>query len=101
MLRERVEDFIAHRADPAELHELLLECTNNGTVKGLTAVRRLYEGMYGGFTFNFELKAPALRQFDSYRESPELDVLRRPKDGRFPGVKRPWLTSSICSDFSA
>jgi hypothetical protein len=59
MLRDRVEDFIANRADPEELHELLLECMNNGTVEGLAGVRRLYEDMYGGFTFNFEMKAPA------------------------------------------
>jgi hypothetical protein len=59
MLRDRVEDFIVNRADPEELHELLLECMNNGTVEGLACVRRLYEDMYGGFTFNFEIKAPA------------------------------------------
>ncbi|MGE4049259.1 MAG: Shedu anti-phage system protein SduA domain-containing protein [Acetobacteraceae bacterium] len=59
MLRDRVEDFIANRADPEELHELLLECMNNGTVEGLACVRRLYEDMYGGFTFNFEIKSPS------------------------------------------
>ena len=57
MLRDRVEDFIAHRARPAELHELLWECMNDGSVEGLACVRRLYEDMYGRITFNFELKA--------------------------------------------
>ena len=59
MLRDRVESFIANRAGPEELHELLLECMVNGTVEGLACVRRLYEDMYGGITFNFEIKAPA------------------------------------------
>jgi hypothetical protein len=30
-----------------------------GTVEGLHAVQMLYEDMYGGITFNYELKAPA------------------------------------------
>lgn len=59
MLRDRIEDFIANRADPEELHELLLECMNNGTVEGLACVRRLYEDMYGGITYNFEIKFPS------------------------------------------
>jgi hypothetical protein len=59
ILRDRVEDFIAHRAHPEELYELILECINDATVEGLACVRRLYEDMYGGITFNFELKAPA------------------------------------------
>jgi hypothetical protein len=59
MLRERVEDFIAKRRDPAELHMLLNECVADGTVEGLACVRRLYESSYGGTMFNFELKHPA------------------------------------------
>jgi hypothetical protein len=68
VLRERVEDFIAKRGDPVELHWLLNECVALGTLEALTCVRRLYEsdygGMtfnndYGGITFNHELKAPA------------------------------------------
>jgi Domain of unknown function (DUF4263) len=58
VLRDKVEDFIANRADPPELHELLSECMDDGSVEGLACVRRLYEDMYGGITFNFELKAP-------------------------------------------
>ena len=58
VLRDKVEDFIANRADPTDLHELLLECMDDGSVEGLACVRRLYEDMYGGITFNFELKAP-------------------------------------------
>jgi hypothetical protein len=68
MLRDRVEDFIAHRADPAELHALLWECVIDGTAEGLVCVRRLYEDQYGGFTFNFELKAPAASTLVYWRE---------------------------------
>jgi hypothetical protein len=58
VLRDKVEDFIANRADSPELYELLSECMDDGTVEGLACVRRLFEDMYGGITFNFELKAP-------------------------------------------
>ena len=58
-LRARVEDFIAHRADRHELIQLLAECTQAGDTEALLCVRRLAEDMYGGITFNFELKAPA------------------------------------------
>ena len=33
MLRDKVEDFIANRADPPELHELLSECMDDGSDK--------------------------------------------------------------------
>lgn len=59
MLRERVEDFIANRARLDELYQLLNECMQDGTVEGLACVRRLFEDNYGGFTYNYELKAPA------------------------------------------
>lgn len=58
-LRSRVEDFIGHRADPRELMELLAECAQAGDTEALMCVRRLAEDMYGGITFNFELKALA------------------------------------------
>jgi hypothetical protein len=58
-LRDRVEDFIAQRADVRELRELLDECSRENNLDALLCVRRLFEDMYGGFTFNFELKAPA------------------------------------------
>jgi hypothetical protein len=59
VLRERVEEFVANRGHPAELHTLLNECVADGTLEGLACARRLYESDYGGITFNFELKAPA------------------------------------------
>jgi hypothetical protein len=48
VLRDKVEDFIANRANPPELHELLSECLDDGSLEGLACVRRLYEDMYGG-----------------------------------------------------
>ncbi len=59
MLAERVEQFIASSADMRELNALLNEAMRRKDIEGLRAARRLYEDMYGGFTFNFELKAPA------------------------------------------
>jgi hypothetical protein len=59
MLRDKVEDFIAHSADPRELHDLLNQCVEDRTVEGIACVRRLFESDYGGFMFNFELKAPS------------------------------------------
>lgn len=58
-LRDRVEEFIAHRADLHELRELLDECARENNLEALLCVRRLFEDMYGGLTFNFELKSPA------------------------------------------
>jgi hypothetical protein len=59
LLRDRVEDFIARRAHPDELYQLLKECVQDGTVEGLACARRLFEDSYGGLTYNYELKAPA------------------------------------------
>jgi hypothetical protein len=59
VLRERVEDFVANRGDPAELDTLLKECVADGSLEGLACARRLYESDYGGVTFSWELKAPA------------------------------------------
>jgi len=38
---------------------LLQECVRARSVEALVAVKRLYADMYGGMTFNYELKAPA------------------------------------------
>ena len=59
MLRDKVEDFIVNRANTTELHELLSECMDDGSVEGLACVGRLYQDMYGEITYNFELKAAA------------------------------------------
>lgn len=57
-LFERAIEF-AEKGAPRAQGELLLECIRARTLDGLAAVQRLYEDMYGGFTFNLELKAPA------------------------------------------
>lgn len=58
-LRERVERFVEFGGNPADLRLLLKECVKDGTLEGLLCVCRMYEHMYGGVTFNYELKAPA------------------------------------------
>src|SRR5690242_3779671 len=60
-LQERVERFILGPSRPDELRLLLRECVADGSLAALHCVARLYEDMYGGFTFNIELKAPASR----------------------------------------
>lgn len=57
-LRDDVERFIKG-GHPRELDGLLDACTKDGTLDALVCVTRLFEDMYGGMTFNFELKAPA------------------------------------------
>ncbi len=73
-LRSRVEEFIAYRADLQELIDLLRECSADGSLEALLCVRRLAEDMYGGFTFNYELKAPAAWELACWGE-PGIDQL--------------------------
>lgn len=56
--RQRAEEFIA-RPSPTELAVLLRDCVLDGGLEALGSVCRLYEDMYGGITFNSELKGPA------------------------------------------
>lgn len=56
-LRQRVEKYI--KTGSGELEQLLEECARLGGAEGLACVTRLFEDMYGGHTFNMELKAPA------------------------------------------
>jgi hypothetical protein len=57
-LRDDVEEYIKH-GHPKELYALLDACAKDASVDALVCVTRLFEDMYGGITFNFELKAPA------------------------------------------
>lgn len=59
MLRDRVEEFIADGAKTEGIKDLLDSCVQDGSMDALICVRRLFEEMYGGMTFNLELKAPA------------------------------------------
>ena len=68
-LRERVQYFVDYRADRNELLELLKECVADGTLEALGAAALLFESDYGGFTFNFELKAAAAVTVLTWKES--------------------------------
>jgi hypothetical protein len=57
-LRDDVELYIK-QGHPRELEGLLEACANDGSLEALLCVSRLFEDMYGGITFNFQLKAPA------------------------------------------
>lgn len=58
-LRERIEQFIQGGARLDVLYVLLQESVTAGTLDALSGVQRLYEDMYGGMTYNMELKAPS------------------------------------------
>jgi hypothetical protein len=56
-LTESARDFVERGGyDPLPL---LLECIKDGTLDGLRGTQIIFEDMYGGITFNFEIKAPA------------------------------------------
>src|SRR6266550_6065333 len=57
-LLERADEFVV-TGHPRDQAILLTECVRAHDLDGLAAVQRLYEDMYGGMTFNFELKVPA------------------------------------------
>lgn len=69
MLRERVERFVNNGARTDDLRSLLKQCIEDGSLDALVCVRRLYEDMYGGFTFNIDLKAPAASTLLVWREA--------------------------------
>jgi hypothetical protein len=58
-LRDEIEDFVEHRGRREELYRFLDEAISLGGLEGLSCVTLLYSHSFGGFTFNFELKAPA------------------------------------------
>jgi hypothetical protein len=53
---DRANEFINVGGDE---FALLRECVTDGGANALAAVQRMAEDMYGGFTYNYELKAPA------------------------------------------
>ena len=57
-LMDRARQFVKE-GNPTELVPLLTECVGIGNNEGMLAVKLLARDMYGGETFNFELKAPA------------------------------------------
>ncbi len=57
-LVDKANAFIS-TGHPEELWPLLTECVTAHSMEALVAVQLLARDMYGGITFNFELKAPA------------------------------------------
>lgn len=55
-LLERAQQFINNGGDRTEL---LHDCLADGSLSALAAVQLLFEDMYGGMTFNLEIKASA------------------------------------------
>src|SRR5713101_3942773 len=55
-LIERAQQFIVNGGDQ---YAILRDCIADGGTAALAAVQLLAEDMYGGFTYNFEVKAPA------------------------------------------
>src|SRR5262245_12149711 len=56
VLVQRAQKFIEFNCGSET--ELLRDCIEEGSIDALRAVQMLYEDMYDGITFNFELKAP-------------------------------------------
>src|SRR5262249_13825290 len=57
-LQDRAKEFIA-TGNPVDQSQLLAECLSARNLDGLAATQRLFEDMYGGMTFNIEMKIPA------------------------------------------
>ena len=57
-LHDRAKDFVEN-GHPRDQAELLAECVRARSLDGLSATQLLFEDMYGGITFNYELKVPA------------------------------------------
>lgn len=60
-LVDKARGFIEYGTGPGGADEiaLLCECVEAGTLDALHAVQLIYEDMYGGITFNYQIKAPA------------------------------------------
>ena len=67
VLIERARQFI-EEGDADEFWALLLDCVANRNAEGMLAVKLLAGDMYGGMTFNWELKAPAAYCLLAWRE---------------------------------
>ena len=67
-LIDRAKRFI-QGGKPAELTLLLSDCVSAGNSEGMLAVQILARDMYGGMTFNFELKAPAAHCLLAWRQA--------------------------------
>jgi hypothetical protein len=57
-LTQRACEFVLVGSSPREQEPLLRDCVQQGGIDGLHATKILFEDMYGGFTYNVELKFP-------------------------------------------
>ncbi len=55
-LSKKVEKWIESGGLKDQL-DLIMECISNGSSEAMLAVQRMTEDMYGGYTYNYELKA--------------------------------------------
>jgi len=97
-LVDEVNDFIDY-GQQRELSPLLLKCIRTGGVDALAAVQRLYEDMYGGMTFNTELKGPAAVALLCWRER-GLDALVEAAQ-RTPTFKNQFLAVQVLSSLAS
>lgn len=58
-LLERAARFVEPGGENEDEEVLLRDCVRDGSLQALSAVQLVAEHMYGGLTYNFELKAPA------------------------------------------
>jgi hypothetical protein len=58
-LIQRVQEFISTGGDHGDQYALLRECIRDGGATALAATQMMAEDMYGGITYNFNIKAPA------------------------------------------
>lgn len=95
-LEQKVEDFIEGGARVDVLADLLTSCVGDGSTEAMGLVRRLFEDMYDGFTFNLELKAPAAAVLLHWREAgleALLEGCRRVNSGKNHSIAMQLLAS--------
>lgn len=92
--RAATEDFI-ESGTLAQLQQILEAAIADGGANALASVQKCYEHMYGGFTFNMELKAPSAWSLVAFGE-PGLQALVEGAK-RTPTSKNESLTLQILS----
>lgn len=101
--RERAERFIDRPSDPNELAMLVRDCVLDRGLEALTSVCRLYEDMYGGITFNSELKGPAAAALLAWEKNGLLALVegaRRTPTGKNSGLAMQILAMAASGDAS-
>ena len=68
-LGQRVEQFIEYGDNIGDLSGILKACVDDDSMEAMGYVRRLFEDMYDGMTFNVELKASAAAVLLHWKDS--------------------------------